>query len=192
MDIFNWTSEWTLAPFCRQVHALPKALRCKESLEPDRRAPGSIHRIKVSHWWNPGGNRDDEVIIRRRGLGTWLTLGRHFSGLCFQTAHLQPWAHPAQPSVLIKQHNSCLVTLLISSATVACYQFSENETRPLRTVIWGVQSFRTFGGIWKNCPASSSWGTNGRRLGAVSAGSMCWLAFLSASLPGLLCVYPLR
>lgn len=62
--------------------------------------------------------------------------------LWFQTGHLEPLGPFHGLSVLIKQHNSCLDTLLISSAMVAWYQFSENETRPLRTVIWGVQSFR--------------------------------------------------
>lgn len=52
---------------------------------------------------------------------------------------LGAWALPCSLSALIKQHNSCLDTLLISSAMVAWYQFSENETRPLRTVIWGAQ-----------------------------------------------------
>lgn len=72
-------------------------------------------------------------------LGAWLTWRQRFPRLWFQAGGSEPWAHPHSLSVLIKQHNSCLDTLLISSATAACYQFSENEMRPLRTVIWGAQ-----------------------------------------------------
>lgn len=68
--------------------------------------------------------------------------GKTRLGSGFRQVVGSPWV-PMRSSglafLLIKQHNSCLDTLLISSAMVACYQFPENETRPLRTVIWGVQ-----------------------------------------------------
>lgn len=37
-----------------------------------------------------GGNRDDEITIGWVGLGPWFTLMLHFSGLWFQTGHLEP------------------------------------------------------------------------------------------------------
>lgn len=109
---------------------------------PGHRAPARTQSLRLRPRLNPAVTGAMRVLETDRP-GNRPAPRPGSSGLCQRAAHLWPGSSPARLSVLIKQHNSRLATLLISSAMVACYQSSGNETRPLRTVIWGLQPFRS-------------------------------------------------
>lgn len=155
-------AERTLYRVADKFCALPRVRQTSKRRLGRPQGPGQNPEPQAPSLIEPRRHGDDAFA----GDGTSWELAGPEAGLL--------WAPPAGGSsaarelvhaalVLIKQHNSCLAALLSSSAMVACYQSSENETRPPRTVTWGVQPFRNVWGHLGNAcscfPLGHEWPT---------------------------------